>query len=168
MPFPLWLSPSLRESWRCGSHFVTMRQQARGWKLDNPKGELNRRSERSSDRMMWCYLHPARGCLPLDWRKRDPYVTKQLWLEFSVIDSCSYRWLIYQVSMSITMNKTKKKISFIYFQLHISFFIVACLNQAPNERYLWQHWSVEERRVALGRDSSMSHCKKTKNSYLNS
>lgn len=163
-----WLSPSLllRESWRCGSHFVIMRQQARGWKLDNPKGEPNR-SERSSDRMMCCYLYPARGCLPLDWRKRDPYMTKQLWLEFSIIYSCSYCWLIYQVSMNTAM---KKKESNIYiFPIAYFIFIVACLNQAPNECYLGQHWSVEERQMALARDSSMSHYKKKhKPSYLNS
>lgn len=94
-------------SWRCSSHFVIMRQPARGWKLDYQKeGEHNVREIFSL--MMASYL-PALGCLLLDWRKRDPDLIKPPWLEFSVIFSWNHYWFMYQVSMDVTVNKKRER-----------------------------------------------------------
>ena len=61
--FVLCLSRSLVPggSWRCSSHFVIMRQQAWGWKLDNPKE--SQKILRSDDVVM------LRACprLPFSW-----------------------------------------------------------------------------------------------------
>lgn len=107
MPFVPCLSPSsfLGGSWRCGSHSVTMRQQARGWKLDNQK---EGRTESQKDPQIWLRCkapYPALGSL--DKRKRDLCLIKPLWLEFSVTHSWNYSLFIYQVSTDVTMNKKK-------------------------------------------------------------
>lgn len=156
MPFALCLSPSsfLGGFWRSNSHLAIMRQQAWGWQLDKQKES---QTESEKDPQIWGLMGsclPTPGCLLLVQRKRDPYLIKPLWLQFSVIYGWNYCWLTYQVAMNVTKNK-KKKITIVYFSIvYFNDFFNSSM-QRPTANWMlinmWQHcstgegaWHVEE------------------------
>lgn len=111
----------------CHYEATSMRMKAR-----QPKRRGERKAQRSSGLMMWWRYVPAPDCLSLDWTKRDPYLIKQLWLEFSVTYSCTYCWFRYQVPVDVSMNNEKKK-TIMSFQWHISIFCGSTFTPTLNE-----------------------------------